>query len=232
MGGFRYQKEFFPVLRIFGHVLADSQFAFPVVILVGRIPVGNPHLKGDPQQGLNRGTFGAGILMIIGTVIAIKQMIPAGGVTVPDIITGSATTYQWWGISLAVVAGLVAITPAAGFVNMPASLVIGLLDPTPFYFYLALESGERAETVPLPESLDKAGLERAIEAGEPRAMNNLGWLLSQGQGAAGATMGEPGQFRPARRTQFQVGHARRTAQPAAGWKKSLVEFFCPSVNHR
>jgi K(+)-stimulated pyrophosphate-energized sodium pump len=63
---------------------------------------------GDPQQGLNRGTFGAGILMIIGTVIAIKQMIPAGGVTVPDIITGNATTYQWWGISLAVVAGLVA----------------------------------------------------------------------------------------------------------------------------
>ncbi len=63
---------------------------------------------GDPQQGLNRGTFGAGILMIIGTVIAIKQMIPPGGVTVPDIITGNATTYQWWGISLAVVAGLVA----------------------------------------------------------------------------------------------------------------------------
>ncbi len=47
-------------------------------------------------------------------------------------------------------------------------LVIGLLDPTPFYFYLALESGERAEPVPLPESLDKAGLERAIEAGIKR----------------------------------------------------------------
>ena len=30
-------------------------------------------------------------------------------------------------------------------------LVIGLLDPTPFYFYLALESGERAEPLPLPE---------------------------------------------------------------------------------
>lgn len=47
-------------------------------------------------------------------------------------------------------------------------LVIGLLDPTPFYFYLALESGERAEPLPLPESLDKAGLERAIEAGIKR----------------------------------------------------------------
>jgi K(+)-stimulated pyrophosphate-energized sodium pump len=63
---------------------------------------------GDPQQGLNRGTFGAGILMVIGAVIAIKQMIPAAGVTVPDIITGEQVVYQWWGISLAVVAGLVA----------------------------------------------------------------------------------------------------------------------------
>jgi len=63
---------------------------------------------GDPQQGLNRGTFGAGILMVIGTVIAIKQMIPASGVSVPDIITKQDATYQWWGIALAVVAGLVA----------------------------------------------------------------------------------------------------------------------------
>jgi K(+)-stimulated pyrophosphate-energized sodium pump len=63
---------------------------------------------GDPQKGLNRGTFGAGILMVIGTIIAIKQMIPAGGVSVPDIITGEIVTYQWWGIALAVVAGLVA----------------------------------------------------------------------------------------------------------------------------
>jgi len=63
---------------------------------------------GDPQKGLNRGTFGAGILMVIGTVIAIRQMIPAGGVSVPDIITKQDATYQWWGIALAVVAGLIA----------------------------------------------------------------------------------------------------------------------------
>ncbi len=44
-------------------------------------------------------------------------------------------------------------------------LVIGLLDPAPFYFYLVLEHGEQAVPVPLPESLDRAGLERAIEAG-------------------------------------------------------------------
>jgi len=47
-------------------------------------------------------------------------------------------------------------------------LVVDLLDPTPFYFYLALESGGRTESVPLPESLDKAGLQRAIEAGIKR----------------------------------------------------------------
>ncbi len=63
---------------------------------------------GDPQQGLNRGTFGAGILMVIGTIFAIKQMIPAAGVSTTDIITGEQVVHQWWGIALAVVAGLVA----------------------------------------------------------------------------------------------------------------------------
>jgi ABC-2 type transport system permease protein len=47
-------------------------------------------------------------------------------------------------------------------------LIVDLLDPTPFYFYLVLEPGDgddaRAVPVPLPESLDRAGLERAIEA--------------------------------------------------------------------
>ena len=63
---------------------------------------------GDPQAGLNRGTFGAGILMVIGTVFAIRWMIPAGGVQVPDIITGATRTYHWWGVMLAVIGGLVA----------------------------------------------------------------------------------------------------------------------------
>jgi K(+)-stimulated pyrophosphate-energized sodium pump len=63
---------------------------------------------GDPQKGLNRGTFGAGILMVIGTLIAIRQLIPAGGVTVQDIITGESATYSWVGIAVAVIAGLIA----------------------------------------------------------------------------------------------------------------------------
>ncbi|WP_296899722.1 Gldg family protein [Thiohalocapsa sp.] len=47
-------------------------------------------------------------------------------------------------------------------------LVLGLLDPQPFYFYRVLEQGERAVPVPLPEGLDKPSLTRAIEAGIKR----------------------------------------------------------------
>jgi len=47
-------------------------------------------------------------------------------------------------------------------------LVLGLLDPTPFFFYMVLESGDQAIPIPLPEDLDKAGLKRALEAGIKR----------------------------------------------------------------
>jgi ABC-2 type transport system permease protein len=47
-------------------------------------------------------------------------------------------------------------------------LVLGLLDPLPFYFYMVLEQGERAVPVPLPDALDRVSLERAIEAGIKR----------------------------------------------------------------
>lgn len=62
---------------------------------------------GDPQKGLNRGTFGAGIIMVIGTVFAIKWLMPATEFTVKDVIAGTPT-YNWVGIAIAVVAGLVA----------------------------------------------------------------------------------------------------------------------------
>ena len=63
---------------------------------------------GNPQTGLNMGTFGSGALMIVGTIAAIKYLMPAGGITVTDIISGELVTYQWWGICVAVVAGLMA----------------------------------------------------------------------------------------------------------------------------
>jgi K(+)-stimulated pyrophosphate-energized sodium pump len=74
---------------------------------------------GNPQTGLNMGTFGAGGLMVVGTLFAIRWLMPAGGVTVNDIITGEPATYSWIGLSIAVIAGL-----AAG-------IVVGLL--TEFY---------------------------------------------------------------------------------------------------
>ncbi|QIK37577.1 ABC transporter permease subunit [Caldichromatium japonicum] len=43
-------------------------------------------------------------------------------------------------------------------------LITSLVDPTPFYFYLVLEDGTRSLPVPLPESLDRSGLNRAMEA--------------------------------------------------------------------
>jgi len=47
-------------------------------------------------------------------------------------------------------------------------LVLDLLNPTAFFFYMALESGDQAVPVPLPEELDKAGLKRVLEAGIKR----------------------------------------------------------------
>lgn len=43
-------------------------------------------------------------------------------------------------------------------------LTAGLLDPKPFWFHLILRSGDKVEQVPLPQSLDKAGLKQAIES--------------------------------------------------------------------
>ena len=43
-------------------------------------------------------------------------------------------------------------------------LTLGLLDPQSFYFYMVLESADQTVPVPLPEGLDKAGLERSLQA--------------------------------------------------------------------
>ena len=51
------------------------------------------------------------------------------------IVTGKPTVL---GIASGVVAGLVAITPAAGFVNLPAALIIGLISGALGYFSVAV----------------------------------------------------------------------------------------------
>ena len=67
---------------------------------------------GNPQAALNTGTFGAGIIMIISTIIAIRYMIPQGSIEVINILNPSAGTkvYQWWGLAVAVFGGLLAGT--------------------------------------------------------------------------------------------------------------------------
>ncbi len=63
---------------------------------------------GNPQAGLNRGTFGAGFLMVVGTIAAIKWLIPEGGIVVARVVGTGHDTYTWIGLSITVVAGLAA----------------------------------------------------------------------------------------------------------------------------
>jgi len=62
---------------------------------------------GNPQTGLNMGTFGAGILMVIGVVLAIRWLIPSGSIVVPRIIAQGTETFTANGVTIAVVSGLV-----------------------------------------------------------------------------------------------------------------------------
>ncbi len=47
-------------------------------------------------------------------------------------------------------------------------LTLSLLDPTGFYFYMLLDSNGQTVPIALPQSLDKSGLKRAIDAGLKR----------------------------------------------------------------
>ena len=67
------------------------------------------------------------------------------------IVTGKPTIL---GIASGVVAGLVAITPAAGFVNLPASLVIGLVSGCLGYFFVAVVK----QKIGYDDSLDAFGV--------------------------------------------------------------------------
>lgn len=62
---------------------------------------------GDPQAGLNYGTFTSGALMVVGNFVAIILLIPSSGVQVTDVLTGAENTFYWWGVAAAVCAGLI-----------------------------------------------------------------------------------------------------------------------------
>jgi K(+)-stimulated pyrophosphate-energized sodium pump len=63
---------------------------------------------GNPQTALNMGTTIAGILMVIFTFFAIKWLLPGNEITVIGVISGKTATYQWWGVFIAIIAGLAA----------------------------------------------------------------------------------------------------------------------------
>ena len=93
------------------------------------------------------------------------------------------------GLASGIVAGLVAITPAAGFVNMPASLVIGLVAGLLGYYSVAVLKG-------------KLGYDDSLDAFGVHGMCGIWGALATGlfatpaitAGASGLFYGNPGQL--------------------------------------
>jgi Amt family ammonium transporter len=93
------------------------------------------------------------------------------------------------GLASGIVAGLVAITPAAGFVNMPASLLIGLIAGLLGYYSVAVLKG-------------KLGYDDSLDAFGVHGMCGIWGALATGlfatpaitEGAAGLFYGNPGQL--------------------------------------
>jgi ammonium transporter, Amt family len=102
------------------------------------------------------------------------------------IVTGKPTVL---GIASGVVAGLVAITPAAGFVNLPAALIIGLVAGALGYFSVAVLK-------------QKIGYDDSLDAFGVHGMCGIWGALATGlfanpaitEGATGLFSGNPGQL--------------------------------------
>ena len=102
------------------------------------------------------------------------------------IVTGKPTVL---GIASGVVAGLVAITPAAGFVNLPAALIIGLVSGSLGYFFVAVVK-------------HKLGYDDSLDAFGVHGMCGVWGALATGlfanpaitESAAGLFYGNPGQL--------------------------------------
>jgi len=101
-------------------------------------------------------------------------------------VTGKPTVL---GIASGVVAGLVAITPAAGFVNLPAALIIGLVSGALGYFSVAVLK-------------QKVGYDDSLDAFGVHGMCGIWGALATGlfanpaitEGATGLFYGNPGQL--------------------------------------
>ncbi len=79
-------------------------------------------------------------------------------------------------------------------------LAAGLLNPQQFWFHLILRSGDKVEQVPLPESLDKAGLKRNIDATlrrlTPGALRTIALYVPPANPMAQYGMQQPGGSSP------------------------------------
>ena len=102
------------------------------------------------------------------------------------IVTGKPTIL---GIASGVVAGLVAITPAAGFVNLPAALIIGLVSGALGYFFVAVVKHK----IGYDDSLDAFGVHGICGVWGALA-TGLFANPSITEGAAGLFYGNPGQL--------------------------------------
>jgi ABC-2 type transport system permease protein len=92
-------------------------------------------------------------------------------------------------------------------------MVTGLLDPKPFWFYLTLSDGRETVQVPLPQDLDEAGLQRALESSVKRF--SPGFLKTVAVSAPPATPNVPGLGDASDSRQFSV--LRETLSESVRW---------------
>jgi ABC-2 type transport system permease protein len=71
-------------------------------------------------------------------------------------------------------------------------MVVSLLDPQQFWFYMTLSDGQRTETVPMPANLDAAGLKAALRAAIQRFSPGFLRTVAVLGPAAPPQMGSPG----------------------------------------
>ncbi len=107
----------FAGLKAINPEMAMNAVYLPLVIaLVGIVAsiLGTFFVKtkegGSPQAALNTGTFSAAGLMIVFTVACLYYLLPHEPFEVTDILTGKTNTYEWWGVAVAIIGGLIAGT--------------------------------------------------------------------------------------------------------------------------
>ena len=98
-------------------------------------------------------------------------------------------------------------------------MVTGLLDPQPFWFYLTLSDGRETVQVPLPQDLNEAGFQRALESAVKRF--SPGFLKTVAVLAPPATPNIPGLGGSSDSRQFSV--LREALSESVRWLDTDLE---------